>query len=351
MIDGGRNCIWVRTTGIKPYKRCLYCEKNLRNCFGFQFFFTTLGIIGLLIVMFTIRDLPSLAIDITFIITFLLIILGLIASRESNEVLLSNVLLQDLNEDLEQKVKVRTHELEGMNVELEKALKVKSDFLKNMSHELRTPIAAIMGFNDILLEKKVGDLNEIQEKSLSSIKRNSNLLLSQINELLDLSRIDARKLEIHPKWFDLPKVITEATVAVEPQALKKNLAVKVISDGNAVSAYGDPDRIKQIIINLLNNAVKFTNDNGIVQIETKDEKNKTIISVKDTGIGIEKKNFESIFTPFIKIDSSLSKKAGGIGIGLSIVKSLVEAHGGKVFVESKIGEGSKFSFVIPKKKD
>lgn len=351
MIDGGKNCIWVRSTGIRPYKRCLYCEKSLRNCFGFQFFFTTLGIIALLIVMFTIRDLPVLAIDITFIIAFLLIILGLIASGESNEVLLSNVLLHDLNEDLEQKVKVRTHELEGMNIELEKALKVKSDFLKNMSHEIRTPITAIMGFTDILIEKKVGDLNEVQEKSLSSIKRNSNILLSQINELLDLSRIDARKLELHPKWFDLPKAITESTVAVEPQALKKNISIKVISDSDAVSAYGDPDRIKQVIINLLNNAVKFTNNNGNVLIETKDEKDKTIISVKDSGIGIEEKNINSIFIPFSQIDPSLSKKEGGIGIGLSIVKSLVEAHGGKVFVESKIGEGSRFSFTVPKRKD
>ena len=351
MAKGGVNCVWARYTGTHPFKRCAYCEKSAQECFGIQFFVIAAGIIGLLVVMFTIRDLPVLAVEITLIITFLITVLTLIANKETNEIVIGNALLRVLNEDLEKRVDERTKELKLLNVELQKALRVKSDFLTNVSHELRTPLTAVMGYCDIFLEKKIGDMNEQQLKFMIAIQKNSKNLLSQINNLLDLSKLEAGKLSISEKDFDFPKLLSEATVSVEPMASKKNISITTDLDPATHTIFGDPDRLEQILINLLDNAIKFTNPGGKIIIQSKDLGNDVSISVEDSGIGIKQEDHSIIFEKFKQIENLLSRKYPGSGIGLAIVKNLVEAHGGYIQVESTLGKGSKFIFSIPKNKN
>lgn len=349
MIKEGKNCLFVQSTGIRPFKRCTYCERRVVDCFGLQFFVVVFGIIGLLLVMFTIRDLPILAIDITILILMMLALLGLIASRETNEIVVSNFLLRELNEELETRVAQRTKELQLLNLELKKALRIKTEFLRNINHELRTPLTAMLGYCDLIEQKQLGEVNEKQVKAIGALKRNGQDLLGLINQLLDLAKLEDNKLGLDEKWFELPKIISEATVNIEPLASKKDINISTRSDDRVSSVYGDPDRIKQILINLLSNAIKFTDPGGRINVETKDDKDEIIVSVVDTGIGIKKEDLDNIFEPFSQVDASQSRKYGGAGIGLSIVKSLTEAHGGSVYVESEPGRGSTFSFSIPKR--
>ncbi len=349
MILNGRNCYFVQTTKIKPFKRCTYCDKKTKECFGFQFFVILFGIVSLLIVMFTIRDLPIMVIEISIIILLLLALLGYIADKETNEIILSNHLLIELNNELEKRVEQRTKELKLINFDLQKALKIKSDFLKNISHELKTPLATILGYLSILQEKKIGLINEQQEKIITSMKKSGEELLFMIKQLIDLAKSENGALDIEEKELDLSKTISEATASLEYLASKKNISIIVTPDSKIPSKIiADHERIKQILVNLIGNAIKFSENGSKIVVEIKDNGDSTFISVSDSGKGIAKEDLKTIFEPFKKVDSD-SAKYGGTGIGLSIVKSLVEAMGGKVFVESKLGKGSKFSFTIPKK--
>lgn len=348
MIRGGKNCVVCKAFGTGPFKRCIYCERPVSDCFGLQFFFVAMGIMGLLFVMFTIRDLPALAIDITILILFMLSILGFIANKETNEIVLDNQLLKDLNEELELRVLNRTKELQLVNIELQKALRIKSEFLRNMGHELRSPLTTILGYCEVLLMNKGSNLAEDQAKHISSIQREGQTLLSMIGQLLDLSRLESNSLALNEKWVELPKVISDATVSIEPMASKKNITITTMIDEKLSYVFADPERVKQILMNLLSNAVKFSNPGSRVTVEAMDNTDEIVVRVKDSGIGIKEEDKGKIFEPFKQLDSSLSKRYTGAGIGLSIVKSLVEAHGGTVNVESSPGSGSSFSFTIPK---
>ena len=344
-------CYLCSRLGLMPFRRCPYCDIRAIHCFGLQFFAIVLFIITLLVVMFTIRDLPTLALDISLLILLLLSLLGYIASKETDEVILSNRFLKDLNAELEDRVNQRTKELRLLNVELQKASRIKSDFLSNMSHELKTPLTAILGYSSILKDKHLGELNDIQSKQLASIERNGRDLLSLINGLLDLSRVEGSRLEADKKWFDVNKLIGEVTAAAESLATKKDIKLNVATDTKVSSMFGDREVIQQVLGHLLSNAIKFTDNGGYVYIETKDEKEDIRITVRDTGIGIRKEDLAVIFEPFRQLDDSMSRKYGGAGIGLSIVKSLVEAYGGTVAAESEQGKGSAFSFLVPKPKE
>lgn len=349
MITNGKNCFFVQSTRIKPFKRCIYCDKRFIDCFGFQFFFSVLGIIALLFVMFTIRDLPILVFEISIVIFLLLAYLGYIADKETNEIILSNHMLQELNAELEKRVEQRTKEVKLINYDLQKALKIKSEFLKNITHELKTPLASILGYVSILLEQKNANIDEQQKQILKSIKKNGEELLHLIKQLLDLAKSESGAIRFEEKEDDLNTTISEATVSLEFLASKKNISIVVEPDKNVSKIVADHERIKQILINLLSNAIKFSNNSSKVIISTKDQGDNILISVSDSGKGIAKENFKTIFEPFKTIDNESLVKYGGTGIGLSIVKSLVEAYGGKVFVESEVGKGSTFSFTIPKK--
>ena len=237
----------------------------------------------------------------------------------------------------------------NVNKRLQGVSRAKSEFLANMSHELRTPLNSIIGFSEILHEKTFGDLNEKQMRYVSNIHTSGRHLLELINDILDLSKIEARKIEIQYEEFSLKETLNECQTLVKNMASKKNIPLNFEIEDLPFNISADPVRFKQIMYNLLSNAIKFTPDGGMVNIEAKHANGMLQISVKDTGIGIAKENQEKIFVEFYQVDSSYSKKYKGTGLGLPLTKKLVELHGGRIWIESELGKGSTFSFTIPQR--
>ncbi|MBI3805675.1 MAG: ATP-binding protein [Nitrospirae bacterium] len=242
-------------------------------------------------------------------------------------------------------------EIDEKNTELSRANQMKSTFLANMSHELRTPLNSILALSQILLDRIDGELAAEQEKQVGMIQNSGEQLLHLINDILDLSRIEAGKVRIEKAWIDLVKVIQEAVKSVEPLAQKKGLTLRFDPPASFPSVFADEARVRQIALNLLSNAVKFTLS-GRVGVtlslgKNGEGKEEFFISVKDSGIGIEPKNLGYIFEPFHQIDSSAARKFGGTGLGLSICKQLVELMGGRIWANSAVGKGSTFTFTLP----
>jgi signal transduction histidine kinase len=225
----------------------------------------------------------------------------------------------------------------------------KSEFLANMSHELRTPLNSIIGFSEVLHEKTFGDLNEKQMRHVSNIHTSGKHLLELINDILDLSKIEAGKIEIKYEEFSLKETLSECQTLVKNMASKKNISLNFEVEDLPFKISADPVKFKQIMYNLLSNAIKFTPDGGVVNIEARHTNGMLQISVKDTGIGIAKENQEKIFAEFYQVDSSYSKKYKGTGLGLPLTKKLVELHGGTIWIESELEKGSTFSFTIPQR--
>ncbi len=256
--------------------------------------------------------------------------------------------ITELNQNLERKVSERTRELEIANIKLKKADRMKSEFLANMSHELRTPLNAIIGFAEVLRDGLCGKLNDNQESAVIDIYESGKHLLRMINDILDLSKVEAGKMELQLEEFSLKEAIDEIQSIIRDMANKKGLGLQVFISDKVSNIYADQVKFKQIMYNLLSNAIKFT-INGSITISADCDDENYIISVQDTGIGIEPKNFEVIFDEFKQLDSSRSRQYEGTGLGLALTKRLVELHGGKIWVESEgLGHGSKFSFTIPK---
>jgi len=245
-----------------------------------------------------------------------------------------------------EKVRFQSQRLEIMNVELEKASRVKSEFLANMSHELRTPLNSIIGFSDMLYRAKRDPLSERQRVAMEKVLRNSRHLLSLINQVLDIAKIEAGHMELLPEEFELRELVLDCLAAVEPDALTKGLTVKASIPPDLPKVYGDVSKVEEIIINLLSNAVKFT-ESGRVDLNVTVGPEYLTIHVEDTGIGIAPENLEIIFEEFRQIDSSSTRSHGGTGLGLSIARKLARLMGGDISVTSKFGAGSQFEFVLP----
>ena len=242
----------------------------------------------------------------------------------------------------------------------EAANEAKSLFLANMSHELRTPLNHIIGFTELVVDKKFGDLNEVQTEYLSNVLISSRHLLSLINDILDLSKVAAAKLELAPTDVNLKVLLDNSLIMIKEQAFKHGIQLSTDMKGIPETIIADERKLKQIIYNLLSNAVKFTPDGGEIRLTAKliqEFKDVTIpqspnssiqISVADTGIGIKPEDLERIFDPFEQVEQSASRRYQGTGLGLSLIKSLVELHGGLIRARSEgEGKGSTFWFVIP----
>ncbi|WDT75167.1 MAG: ATP-binding protein [Candidatus Manganitrophus sp.] len=244
-------------------------------------------------------------------------------------------------------------EIDEKNVELSRANQMKSSFLASMSHELRTPLNSILALSQILLDRIDGDLSGEQEKQVTMIQDSGERLLQLINDILDLSRIEAGKVRIEKMWIDLRKVVQETITSMEPLAKKKGLTLRFVAPDSLPQVFADEARVRQILLNLLSNAVKFTPAGSIlVSLALPLTEDREIaVSVQDTGIGIAQKNLVYIFEPFHQIDNTPARKYGGTGLGLSISKQLVELMGGRIWANSSVGEGSTFTFTLPMAKE
>jgi len=238
-------------------------------------------------------------------------------------------------------------EIEEKSREIEAANRHKSEFLANMSHELRTPLNAIIGFSEVLGERLFGELNEKQAEYTDDILTSGRHLLSLINEILDLSKVEAGRMELEMAAFDLPLAIDNARTFVRERATKHGITLDVSVDERLGDFVGDERKIKQILLNLLSNAVKFTPEGGRIGINARQVDSAVEISVSDTGVGIAPEDQPKIFEEFRQVGSDYTHKVEGTGLGLTLAKKFVELHGGKIWVESEVGKGSKFTFTLP----
>jgi PAS domain S-box-containing protein len=250
-------------------------------------------------------------------------------------------------EILEQRVAERTAELVVARDRAEAADRIKSAFLATMSHELRTPLNSIIGFTGIMLQGLAGPLNDEQRKQMNMVQNSSRHLLSLINDILDISKIEAGQVNLAVEAVDLRASLEKMVKVIAPLADKKGLALRLDIDENVGPLLIDQRRMEQVILNLLSNAVKFTNT-GHIRIVCRDENNCCVLSFTDTGIGILPEDLAGIFAPFHQIDTGLSRKCDGTGLGLSICKKILDLMGGSIEVESKKDAGSTFTVRVPK---
>ena len=234
-------------------------------------------------------------------------------------------------------------QLSSANASLEKAAKLKDEFLASMSHELRTPLTGILGLSEVLQMQTYGELNEKQLGAMQNIEQAGRHLLELINDILDLSKIGANRLELTYELVSVHEVSQASLQMVKAQALKKGIELSYHAEPREAAVMADSRRLKQILVNLLSNAVKFTPNGGKVGLEATAANGILQIAVWDTGIGISAENMKKLFKPFIQLDSSLSREYAGSGLGLSLVARLVEMHGGSIHVESEVGVGSRFT--------
>jgi signal transduction histidine kinase/DNA-binding response OmpR family regulator len=261
--------------------------------------------------------------------------------------------LQRAHHELEQRVRERTAELAVANKELdlrnrevERATQMKSKFLASMSHELRTPLNAIVGFSDLLAEGTPGQLNDKQKRFVNHIKQGSGHLLQLINDILDLSKIEAGQLELRSEDFQIRDTLPEVLSTIRPLAMVKNIQIEQTME-NDQHVYADRVRFKQILYNLLSNAVKFTPKAGRIDIDCHGDGNSVCISVTDSGVGIRAEDQAVIFEEFRQVEGPAGATQEGTGLGLAITKRLVEQQGGRITLESEFGKGSRFTFTLP----
>lgn len=236
--------------------------------------------------------------------------------------------------------------IKEQNEKILEADKAKNEFLANVSHELRTPLNAILGFSEILATNLYGVLNPKQAEYISDIRVSGIHLLSMINEILDISKIEAKAVKLVRSTFYISRALDEVVNILEPLAIKKSITLNKILDED-FEVYADYQKIQQILYNLVNNAIKFSPEQGQVDIEGKKEGDVFSIKVHDNGIGIDKKYHGKIFAKFVQLDSAYTKKESSTGLGLTITKELVELHGGKISLMSEVNNGSTFIVSIP----
>ena len=238
-------------------------------------------------------------------------------------------------------------EIQDKSRQLEVANKHKSEFLANMSHELRTPLNAIIGFSEVLLERLFGDVNDKQHDYLKDIHSSGRHLLNLINDILDLSKVEAGRMELDLSTFDLPSSISTAMTLIRERAQRHDITLGMQVDPELGEIVADERKLKQILVNLLSNAVKFTPDGGRIDVRARTRDDKVAISVTDTGIGIATADQDAVFEEFRQVGRHYTSKQGGTGLGLALTRRFVELHGGTIGVESELGKGSTFTFTLP----
>ena len=255
--------------------------------------------------------------------------------------------LQALTVSLEEKVKERTAELEIARDHALTATRHKSEFLANMSHELRTPLNAVIGFSEVLLEKMFGDINAKQEEYLQDIASSGRHLLALINDILDLSKVEAGRVELELTTFDLAATLENTLTLVRERAMRHGIAVVSEVPRELGDCTADELKVKQVLLNLLSNAIKFTPDGGGISLKARVNGHFAEISVTDTGVGVAPDDQSKIFEEFYRAKAEVAKKREGTGLGLALTKKFVELHGGTIWLESQLDHGSTFTFTLP----
>ncbi|MBI5141931.1 MAG: hypothetical protein HZA20_07035 [Nitrospirae bacterium] len=287
---------------------------------------------------------------------------GMLASSKNltEELIKRTQMLQDANEEqylLNEELTARRHEAEDarqqaeqLRLVAESANRAKSEFLANMSHELRTPLNSIIGFSEILIDGLYGGINEKQNEYVHDINESGLHLLNLINDILDLSKVEAGKVELELAGFPLGKMLENSLMMLREKAMKHGVRLEFnISQEADIILEADERKLKQVVFNLLGNAVKFTPPGGHVGLNARLSSTPGFIevSVEDSGIGIKESDIGKLFSEFTQLESSYNRKYEGTGLGLALSRKLVEIHGGKIWVESEVGKGSRFSFTIP----
>lgn len=281
----------------------------------------------------------------------------------------ANRQLRDLNENLEGRILGRTSELEDMvsqlrkttsaledskrrleatNVDLLKANQAKANFLSIVSHELKTPLSVINGFLSLILDERYQNDPKNLREAIEISKRRGQQLARMIDELIDLSRLDARAMVIHKMPVSVGEAIEDATEQFREDTQRKQIRIKVLDCSTLPPVRCDPDKFKQIITNLISNAVKFSPEGSVIELGCREKGEEYLFHCRDQGIGIPFEEHEKIFEKFYQVDSSATRRYGGAGLGLSIVKEIVHLHGGRIWVESEEGRGCTFTFTIPR---
>lgn len=252
-----------------------------------------------------------------------------------------------LNENLEEKVKLRTRDLREAVISLKKSGEVKSRFLANMSHELRTPLSAIINSSEMLKEEMFGPLNDKQKRYINNVLNSGTHLLQLINDILDISKIEAGKMTLALDYYSISNVVMGSVSIVKSLAYRKNIdiAINIVPSDFMIKV--DANKLKQILCNLLSNAIKFTQQNGKVIVDVSRNGGYMKVTIKDNGIGIKEEDQERIFNEFEQVDGSYERKYGGTGLGLPLTKKLIEMHNGKIFLLSQIGKGTEVIVTLP----
>lgn len=271
---------------------------------------------------------------------------GLIGTAIENAKLYTE--LFSSHRELERRVAERTKELEDLNEDLKNLNKMKSDFISSVSHELRTPLTSIKGYASILMTGKLGDVLPAQKERLEKIDKHSNSLVHLINNLLDIARIESGKIQMELKDISIEELLDSIIDIITPQIKEKNISLKINSKIKFDKIKADHSQIERVFLNLLSNAVKFTPEKGVVTVFIEETDDVIQFSVEDTGIGIPPQDMSKVFQEFFRADNALDQKIKGSGLGLSLVKKIVEAHKGKIWFNSELGKGTRFTFTLPK---
>jgi signal transduction histidine kinase len=251
------------------------------------------------------------------------------------------------HQELEKRVEERTRELSIALEEVQKISKRKSDFVSSVSHELRTPLTSIKGYASILLTGKLGDVPEEVHKRLEKINKHSDELVQFVNDLLDISRIESGKLTLKLMPLNLKNIVEEVGDLLSVQIKEKQIDFTVNIPKNISEVLADYNQIKRVFINLINNAVKYTPAQGKITVGAHKLDKEVVIDIQDTGCGIPQDALDKLFVEFYRVDSAINQEVKGTGLGLTLVKNIIEAHKGKIWVKSKEGAGSTFSFNLP----
>ncbi len=357
-LKKNENCILYKGLNVKLYKRCDYCESRFFECLGTQYNTVIMMTFTLLLILNYLSGYPILYNLGILLIVAILVILGFLVNTKTDELYLNefdlkkksmeteklNLELTSLNESMH----ARTEELTRANRDLRKLDQMKSDFISMVSHEFRSPLTSIKAFSNILLNNN--DIVQPEERNefLKIIDQESDQLTRMINDILDLSKLEAGKMEWNMQDVSLVDIIIKATGSIAPLSSEKEIRMVTEVEKDLPMVMGDADRLMQVITNLLSNAVKFTRQKGNIRITARSAGDEIQVSVEDDGIGIPEDQVQEIFSKFKQGGNVLTDKPKGTGLGLPISKVIIQAHGGRIWAEgSTAGQGSRFVFTVP----